>query len=457
MALFVLVKKLMNFKIYMNNERVKNPPPEGYLFSRAYTSYTFLLLWLLYFFDYVDRMVIVSLFPFLKSDWDLSDAQCGALVSAVYWAIITFSFPISIVIDRWSRKKSIGIMALLWSLATAACAITRSFGQLFSARTAIGLGEAGYAPGGTAMISALYPEKKRAFMVGIWNMSIPCGMAAGIVLGGYIATRWGWRHAFGLAAIPGLFITLLFFFVKDYRTVKLEQTLDRQAAEPKAEGIKRKMSKLDVVRAFSRTPSLILTYFGFAGMMFLSISVSSFLPTYFQRVQGVSLEKSTLLTSGIMLTAIIGSPLGGWIADRWMKKKIQARLLVPSISSLLTTVFYFSAIHFFSGGAVQYGILLLGGVASIAWASSAIAVTQDVVHPGLRAISYSLCVIVQNLLGSSLGPLVTGVLSDLYGIAAALKIASSTALISLLLFYLGSRFYKKDLDKVEKVALAPEN
>lgn len=293
-------------------------------------------------------------------------------------------------------------------------------------------------------------------MLGIWNMSIPFGMAAGIVLGGYIATHWGWRHAFGLVALPGLFIALLFFFVKDYRTVGLEQTVDRETAEEKAAIIKKKMSKMDIVRAFSRTPSLILTYFGFAGMMFISISMSSFLPTYFQRVQGVPLQKATFLTSGIMLTAIIGSPLGGWIADRWMKKKIQARLLVPSVSALLTTILYFSAIHFFSGGAVQYGIFLLGGIASIAWASSAIAVTQDVVHPGLRAISYALCVIVQNLLGSSLGPLVTGALSDLYGIATALKIASSMALISFLLFYLGSRFYKRDLDKVERIALIAE-
>ncbi len=306
------------------------------------------------------------------------------------------------------------------------------------------------------MISALYPEKRRAFMVGIWNMSIPIGMAAGIVLGGIIATHWGWRRAFGVVALPGLFVALLFFFIKDYRTVGLEQTIGPEGLKQTAEGVKKKMSRMDIVRTFSRTPSLLFTYFGFAGMMFVSISMSSFLPTYFQRVQSVGLQKATFLTSGIMLTAIVGSPLGGWIADSWMKKRIQARLLVPSISAVLTVALYFSAIHFFSGGAVQYGIFLLGGIASIAWASSAIAVTQDVVHPGLRAISYALCVVVQNLLGSSLGPLVTGALSDRYGIAPALKMACSMALISFLLFYIGSRFYQRDLAKVERVALAPE-
>ena len=431
-------------------------PPEGYLFSKGYTSYIFILLWLLYFFDYVDRMVVVSLFPFLKRDWGLTDAQCGALVSAVYWAIILFSFPISIVIDRWSRKKSIGFMALLWSVATVACAFTKNFSQLFAARSAIGLGEAGYAPGGTAMISALYPENKRAFMIGIWNMSIPIGMAAGIVLGGFIATHWGWRNAFGIVALPGLAIALLFFFVKDYKTVGLEQTVREREGSAPSESMKSKMTKMDIARQFTRTPSLLLTYFGFAGMMFLSISLSSFLPTYFQRVQGVNLQTATLMTSGIMLMAIPGSPLGGWIADRWMKRKIQARLLVPSISAAVAAVLYFCGIHFFSGGAFQYALFLVASLASIAWASSAIAVTQDVVHPGLRAISYALCVIVQNLLGSSLGPLVTGLFSDAYGIATALKIASTMAVLSCILFYLGSRFYKRDLDKVERVALTAE-
>jgi predicted MFS family arabinose efflux permease len=435
----------------------KQAPPKGHLFSSAYTRYVFVLLWLLYFFDYVDRMVVVSLFPFLKADWGLSDAQCGAMVSAVYWTIVLFSFPISILIDRWSRKKSIGIMAALWSLATMACAFTGNFGQLFVARAAIGIGEAGYAPGGTAMISALYPQKRRAFMLGIWSAAIPLGMATGIVIGGLIAARWGWRHAFGIVALPGLVIALLFLFVRDYKTVGLERTVDPGDAVAGSGPVTKKMSKMDIVRTFAATPSLILTYFGFAGMMFTSISMSTFLPTYFQRVQGFPMQTATLLASGIMLTSIIGSPLGGWLADRWMKKSIHARLLLPSISALLTAALFLTGFQMGTGGIVQYGVFLLAGMASIAWASSAIAVTQDLVHPGLRAVSYGLCVVTQNLLGSALGPVVTGAFSDQYGILAALKIASAMALIAAILFYLGSRYYARDLERVERIALTAED
>jgi predicted MFS family arabinose efflux permease len=115
-----------------------NTVPNGYLMSKGYTYYVFALLFLLYMFDYIDRMVVVSLFPYLKTDFNLSDTQCGLLVSTVYWSIVVLSMPVSVIIDRWSRKKSVGIMAVFWSIATVSCAFTKNFGQLFAARTAIG-------------------------------------------------------------------------------------------------------------------------------------------------------------------------------------------------------------------------------------------------------------------------------------------------------------------------------
>jgi len=427
-------------------------PPNDFLLSKGHSYYVFILLFLLYMFDYIDRLIVVSLFPFLKTDWGLSDTQCGMLVSAVYWSILIFSFPVSIFVDRWSRKKSIGVMAVLWSIATVACAFTKNFTQLFIARTAIGIGEAGYAPGGTAMISALFPEKKRSFMVGIWNASIPIGSAIGVALGGFIAVKYGWRHAFGIVALPGLIISFPFFFTKDYKTVDLVRSVKGKG---EGSGNQMKMSKKDIIKEFTGTPSLILTYFAFAGNTFLTTAMLSWLPTYYNRIENMPMQQASFKGSSIMLLAIIGSPLGGYLADTWMKKRINARLLFSSLSSITTAVVFFSAFYFFSGP-LQYYILLFGGVCAIAFASSAIAVTQDVVHPGLRATSYSLCVIVQNLLGSSVGPLFVGVLSDQYDIKTALTIASLSSLVAGILFFIGSFYYEKDLAKVEKISIMAE-
>ena len=88
----------------------------GYLFSLRYSNYVFMLLFLLYMFDYIDRMVVTSMFTSIERDWGISHTQSGLLVSAVYWAIVILTFPISILVDRWSRTKTIGVMAIMWSL-----------------------------------------------------------------------------------------------------------------------------------------------------------------------------------------------------------------------------------------------------------------------------------------------------------------------------------------------------
>lgn len=240
----------------------------------------FTLLFLLYLFDYMDRMVIVSLFPFLKQEWGITDTQCGLLVSAVYWSILIFTLPVSVLIDRWSRSRSIGLMAGLSSIATLASAFTKNFGQLFTARTAIGLGEAGYAPGGTAMISALYPKEKRAKVLGIWNASIPLGSALGIALGGIIADRFGWRHAFGLVALPGMVVAFLFFYVKDYKTFVL--TRPDGGNHPTSES---RMQWIEIASHLLRNRTLIFNNLAFAANTFVTTAMLTWLPSYFQRVE----------------------------------------------------------------------------------------------------------------------------------------------------------------------------
>jgi MFS family permease len=425
--------------------------PKEYKLSKFSTYYIFTLLFLLYFFDYVDRMIVTSLFPYIQKEWGLTDTQSGLLVSVVYWSIVAFVFPVSILVDRWSRKKTIAIMALIWSLATAVCAFTKSFPQLLMTRSGIGIGEAGYAPAGTAMLSGLFPPEKRSRMMGLWNMSIPLGIAVGIAVGGFVAQHWGWRHAFGLVALPGAIAAFLFFFVKDYKTVDLVKT----AGSSGAGNSKTKMSKMDIFREFIHTPSLILTNIGFIGCIFVNNAIIVWLPTYLHRVEGISISEAGTKVGAIMLLAIIGLPVGGWLTDVWFKKNVGSRMLFPSLTIALNAVVIFAAFSFLDGK-TQYTMLLLMGVLASMFAPAAIIVTQEVIHPGLRAISYSVCVVFQNLFGASMAPIVIGALSDAYGIKVAMSILPVFLLVSSLLFFAGSFSYKKDLNKVEKIALECE-
>ncbi|HVP19659.1 MAG TPA: MFS transporter [Spirochaetia bacterium] len=409
----------------------------------------FIMLFLLYMFDYIDREIVSAMFPIMKADLHMTDSQAGSLVSAVYWSIVVLAFPISILVDRWSRKRSVGLMVMLWSIATGLAAFVKTFPQLFLTRLAVGFGEAGYSPGGTAMLSAMYPVEKRSRMMGIWNASIPLGSLIGVVVGGIVATRWGWKHAFGLVAVPGFAIgVLFFFFARDYKTVPLERTVS--AARPPVT-----MSFSDIAAVFLRTPSLLLTYIAFAGNTFLSTAYLTWMPSYFNRAQGLTMEQASLKTASVMFFAIIGAPLGGFLADAWMKRRLNARPLFAALSSLLAAAVWFVSFGLLRG-TPQWIAMMAGAVATVLYLSAASAVTQDVVHPGLWAVSYSICVIVQNLLGSSLGPIVLGAISDRYGLPVAMTLAPATSVFAGVLFLGAAAFYRRDLAKVDKVKIEME-
>ncbi len=404
----------------------------------------FVMLFLLYMFDYIDREIVSAMFPVLKADLHMTDSQAGSLISAVYWSIVVLAFPISILVDRWSRKRSVGLMVALWSIATGIAAFVRTFPQLFLTRLAVGFGEAGYVPGGTAMLSAMYPVEKRSRMMGIWNASIPLGSLIGVIVGGIVATHWGWKHAFGLVAIPGFVIGLIFFFfARDYTTVKLERRTSMT-------GPAVKMSFRDIAAVFLRTPSVILTYIAFAGNTFLSTAYLTWFPSYFNRVQNLTMQQASLKTASVMLFAIVGAPLGGFLADAWMKRRLNARPLFAGLSSLASAAIWLVAFGLLQGTA-QWMVMMLGAIVTVCYLSAAYAVTQDVIHPGLWAVSVSLSVIVQNLLGSSLGPLVVGAVSDRYGLPVAMLLAPLTAVLAGALFLAAAAFYRRDLAKVDKV------
>ncbi|MCU0845486.1 MAG: MFS transporter, partial [Spirochaetes bacterium] len=233
---------------------------------------------------------------------------------------------------------------------------------------------------GYAMISAYFPEEKRSTMNGIWNAAYPLGAALGIVLGGIIAEKFGWRHAFGVVAIPGLIVALLFFRVRDYRTIDLVREPSTEAASGAA-----RMKAADVIKTIAKTPSLLFTYFGYAGNMFFTVGLITWLPTYYNRIDGLTMDKAGPKASVIMLMAMVGGPLGGFLTD-WLRKNI----------------------------------------------------------------------IVQSLLGSSLGPIFIGVISDRYDLVTAFKLLPVFAATSGVLFLAGSFFYERDVKRVDKIVLLEE-
>ena len=135
--------------------------------------------------------------------------------------------------------------------------------------------------------------------------------------------------------------------------------------------------------------------------------------------------------------------------------RLLARMLLPAISSAVSAIILYIAFGYLEGNH-QYLALLCLGITIIMFVPAAVAVTQDVVHPGLRAISLSINIIIQHALGSSLGPLFVGMLSDRYDLTVALKSLPVFCVIGAVLFFVGSFFYEADTASTEQVEVILE-
>jgi|YNPNPStandDraft_1061719.scaffolds.fasta_scaffold06446_3 MFS family permease len=426
-------------------------PAAGYVQGGAKAHAILAVLFLVYMSDYAVRYVVPSMLGFIKEDWGISDAQAGWLVSIVILFITVFTVPASLLIDRWSRRKMVSLMVFLWSLATMACAFTKSYAQLLVARACIGIGEAGYAPGGTAMLAAAYPEERRARVMGIWNIAIPLGVGMALWAGGTIARHGGWQHAFFYVGLPGVALAVAAWFLPDYRSVSVNT-----GGPGSALGVGRLEGFSSRIAGLLRVRSLLLTYLGFAMNVSVTTALMTWLPSYFERTGLAAPGKGGEYTTPIFALVLVGAPLGGVLADKWYRRRKEARLLVPALTSSAATVLLALALGL-PGTRAQLPILICFGVLATCYVAPAASATQDLVHPGLRALSYGMCVIVQHLCGDIWSPWIVGALSDRFGLRRAMLIVPLFGVLAAVLFFVASRSYCRDLSRVETVALVGED
>jgi MFS family permease len=396
----------------------------------------FALLLALMVVDYVDRQIVVSMLPQLRREWTLSDTQLGGLVSIVPIIVALGSVPLSLLADRWSTVKSIFLMALVWSVATIACAFSTSYEQLLGARGVVGLGEAAYGTAGAALIATLFPARMRSTMLGVFLGASVFGSVLGVMLGGIITERWGWQAAFGIAGIPGLILAVLF------RLLAREQESAWEVGRTTPGG--------GIVSQLLRPRTVPVTCIG-GGLQLLVVSATyAWLPSYLNRYYGLSAGQAGVKTGLVILIGGFGAILWSIIADRLSRHLACARLYVPAAAAVMTAALLFGTFTWISPDENQFSLILAGGLVMTGSLGPAAAVIIDVSPPGLRATAASILALSQNLLGLAGGPFLTGLLADVYGLRFAMSVVPVFSLLAAVMFALAARTYLTDLQGVER-------
>ncbi|MFM0222003.1 MFS transporter [Paraburkholderia dipogonis] len=404
---------------------------------RAYAWAVFALTFGLMLSDYLSRQLIGAVFPSLKAEWALSDSQLGMLVSVVSLAVGLLCVPISLLSDRWGRVKSITAMAFVWCLATVACGLAQSYGQLLSARMFVGLGEAAYGAAGGALLAHVFPSRQRAAVLGAFLSASLFGSVLGVVIGGSIAAQSGWRMAFFAVGAPGLLLAAVYpFVVRDYKTVALTVEGKQDAAPPR-------LSIAQIAREVFAARSGNFTYVASGLQMAMPAILIAWLPTYLGRYHGMDVKKAALMAGVAVLASGIGMIFGGGLADRLSEDHPRRRALVPAFYSAVTALVLIVAFAL-PPGPLGLGLILLGALFAAAQGGCSAAIVCDVTHPGVRATVTAMISLANNLIGLAPGPFIVGILSDFLGLRLALTLAPVLALAAAIFFLLASRSYETD-------------
>ncbi|MFS4553185.1 MFS transporter [Comamonas resistens] len=405
--------------------------------SKGRAWFAFGMIFLLMMSDYIDRQIIVSLFPHLKEEWGLSDKQLGALVSVISIVVALGSIPVAIMADRFGRVKSIFVMASIWSVATISCMFARNYSQLFAARAVVGLGETGYGSVGSALISALFPKRLHATLLGAFFGASSVGAVLGVVLGGVIAEHWGWRAAFGAVGFPGLLMALLFLLVPDYKNVivKIAPTLDSKG--PVAH-LKR------VVRTLSSGPTMWLLCVAGSFQMIVVSTVWAWMPSFLNRYHNLSAADAAKQAAVLVLLGAVGALFWGGAADRLGRRRSSYKLLLLSFITVADALLFIIGFTAPLSTKAQYLVVLCGGFLMTCTVGVSVSAVLDVTHPGLRSTGAAVHAFAINLFGLAVGPFLGGVISDFWSLKTAMAVIPAVGFLAAVFYWKASRTYEVD-------------
>jgi predicted MFS family arabinose efflux permease len=366
------------------------------------------MLCFVYVLNFLDRQLLAILAKPIQDTMHVSDSQLG-LIGGFYFALFYcfIAIPVGWFADRTNRVAVLSLACAIWSAATMACGLARTYPQLVVARMTVGFGEAGGVPPSYAIITDYFPPGRRGTALGIYNLGPPIGAALGIAFGASIAAAFSWRYAFIVLGAVGLLAALaVLIFVREPRRGGFDPDHGQMAASKSG-------FRQTVVMFFSR-PTLLLAALGSGATQFITYGFGNFAILFLMREKGMTLNEVAVyyaLLVGIGMSA--GIFVSGRVIDRFTRRSKQAFALVPAASLALAIPFYLA---FVWAPTWQLSLVFLVGpmFLNYFYLSSSVVLVQEEVRPDQRVVSGALLLLVMNFIGLGLGPAYVGAASDFF-------------------------------------------
>lgn len=266
-----------------------------------------LLLWSLAAINFthiVDFMVMMPLGPQLTQIFGISDAAFGLLVSAYSLAAGVSGLLVSMVIDRFERKRALLWMYAGFAVATLACGLAPTYGTLMAARVAAGVFGGVLGALVQTIVADAVPFERRGQAMGVVMSAFSLSTVAGVPASLWLASHGGWHVPFVAIAVASALVWLV-----AWRSVpRLTRHLTGQATPPLAQ-LGRVLREPNHWRAFALSMLML------SG----SFSIIPFITIYTTVNLGITAEQVPLIYLVGGVATFFTARLWGWLADRWGK------------------------------------------------------------------------------------------------------------------------------------------
>jgi len=429
-------------------------------YSKAYKGYVLGVLVLGYIFNTIDRGVLGVLLQPIKEEFLFTDTQLGLLggiAFAIFYAVL--GIPIARLADAWSRINVLTLAVSLWSIATALCGTAQGFFSLLAGRIGTAVGESGGTPPSHSMISDYFPIKVRGTALAIYAMAVPIGTAIGNFASGWLNVLVGWRLCFVLVGIPGLAVAALLRLTvqeppRGYSDSDGAVAAKQHDTPPMWEVFKYLCTRRSFMHmSLAAALHAVVWYAG-----------SNWNASFFMRSHGMNTAEAGSYLAIFALIGAIGTFAGGFLSDRLSEKRGDKRwyMWVPGIACLIMVPFQFLSYLAPDLQIVIPSFMIMVILAAMFFGPS-FAVAQALATVRMRAVSTSILLFVQTLIGLGLGPLFAGMISDhLEPSVGAPSLSYGLVIVGLANiwaaghYYLGGRSFREDLAMTERLNRAAE-
>jgi ACS family D-galactonate transporter-like MFS transporter len=318
------------------------------------------------FINYVDRGNLSIAAPMLKDELSISPAQLGLLLSAFFWTYACLQLISGWLVDRLNVNWVFAAGFFLWSVATAVTGIVHTFAALFVLRLLLGMGESVAFPSYSKIISLNFPPERRGFANSVVASGLVLGPGFGMLFGGLLMARFGWRSFFIFLGLLSLLwvIPWVTFMPKKHHATVTDST-----------GVPTLFEFICLRSAWGTCIAL------FCGN-YLNYFLITWLPFYLVRHRNFSMDSMAKIGGLAYLLGGCATTLSGWLSDRWILSGATPTLARKTFAGGgLAISGIFVGLTVIAGPKLSIASIILGVIFFGVTASNTWAVTQALAGP----------------------------------------------------------------------------